>query len=214
MRRASDHRAYIRSPLAVASLALVATLLAPACGGSVARNGLDFVDGDTDGGFADANADGTHPTSADDSSTTTLRDGASTVTFPGDDAASDGGSDDGGLDVFDAVACPDAPLPPPDYHCDPLKPPPGDCPAGQACTPSIIYPTGPCEPERYTANCGRPGKGVAGDPCTMGCGAGMACFVTGAGNQCLQFCKIGAPGACADGNVCEPSDLPGIGVCF
>jgi hypothetical protein len=118
-------------------------------------------------------------------------------------------------EVFVDPGCPDAPAPPPEYECDPLAPPPGGCKSGQACFPYVVYPTEPCEHETYHAECFPAGSGKSGDPCsTAACAAGFACVVSGAGNICVKMCSPGKAGACPDGLVCEPTDVPGVGGCL
>ncbi len=118
-------------------------------------------------------------------------------------------------DAWIDPGCPELPEPKPDYACDPLKPPPGDCKSGEACYPMVEYPTEPCEPERYLTRCVPAGSGKQGDPCSgAACAAGFACVASGAGNVCVKMCSLGAPGACADGLVCHPTDVPGIGACL
>lgn len=133
------------------------------------------------------------------------------------DARRDSGVDTGTPepDAWIDPGCPDLPEPKPDYKCDPLKPPPGDCKSGEACYPFVEYPTEPCEPERYFARCYPAGRGKQGDPCSSAmCAPGFACVASGAGNVCVKMCKLGTPGACSDGLVCHPTDVPGIGACL
>ncbi len=100
-------------------------------------------------------------------------------------------------------------------RCDPLKPPPGDCPKGQACFPYVEYPTSPCEHEIYHAGCFPAGPGKSGDPCSGGdCAAGFICVATGAGNVCVSMCSPEKAGGCPKGYVCSPTDVPGIGGCL
>ncbi|MEO7095784.1 MAG: hypothetical protein ABI175_21170, partial [Polyangiales bacterium] len=111
--------------------------------------------------------------------------------------------------------CPDAPMPPPDFSCDPYEVPSRTCPKGDACYPYVMPSTGPCDPEQYAAECFPEGSGTQGAPCDGGaCAAGFVCVVSGAGNQCGAICHVGTPGACEDGYVCSPVDVPGIGVCL
>ncbi|MGZ3416816.1 MAG: hypothetical protein ACXWUG_10675 [Polyangiales bacterium] len=178
----------------LAALALGAFLVG--CGGTVI--GDDSFDGAVDGSVD--GADDTHV--AHD----TLRDGVVLL---------DTGTMDTEPEVYVDPGCPDAPAPKPDYKCDPLATPPGGCKPGQACFPYVVYPTEPCEHETYHAACFPAGSGKSGDPCsTTACAAGYACVVSGAGNVCVKMCVPGKTGACPDGLVCEPTDVPGVGGCL
>lgn len=131
------------------------------------------------------------------------------------DTAFDTSVDDTEPETWVDPGCPDAPAPKPSYACDPLKTPPGDCKAGEACYPYVEYPTSPCDHEHYYSACFPAGTGKQGDPCSSAeCAAGFACVVSGAGNVCVKMCKPGDFGACPDGLVCEPTDVPGIGGCL
>lgn len=134
------------------------------------------------------------------------------------DTRVDVGRDSGRDAVFDTwvdPGCPDAPAPPKDYRCDPLKPPPGDCPKNQACFPYVEYPTEPCGHEVYHTACFPAGPGKQGDPCSGGdCAAGHICVATGAGNVCVTMCSPTKPGGCPEGLVCSPTDVPGVGGCL
>src|SRR4051794_19818940 len=63
---------------------------------------------------------------------------------------------------FDAPECPAVPTPPPMNECDPLSAS-SDCPIGESCFPFVLYPSGPCEVERYGAACMPSGAGTQGD---------------------------------------------------
>jgi hypothetical protein len=168
------------------------------CGGSVSQEPLTVFDDagkPIDAGTLDAAVDA----SKRDSSV---------------DAGRDGGRD-AALDTWVDPGCPDAPAPPKDFRCDPLAPPPGDCPKGQACFPFVEYPTDPCDPEIYRAACFPAGSGKAGDPCSGGdCAAGFVCVATGAGNVCVSVCNPAKSGGCPEGLVCSPTDVPGVGGCL
>ena len=119
-------------------------------------------------------------------------------------------------DSFVDPGCPDTSPPPPHFSCDPYEVPSKTCPKGEGCFPFVQPSTGPCDPETYAAECFPVGDGRQGTPCDGGgmCAAGFICVVSGAGNQCGAICHVGTPGACADGFVCSPVDVPGIGVCL
>jgi len=176
--------------------ALAFAVFAFGCGGSVIDDGILYDDA---GNPIDGGADAKTDTRAD-----TRRDGGR-----------DSGVTDTMPDTWIDPMCPDAPAPKPDYRCDPLKPPPGDCPSGQGCYPWVEYPEDPCEHEIYHAGCFPVGSGKQGDPCgsTM-CAAGYACVASGAGNVCVKMCKPGVPGACPEGLVCHTTDVPGVGGCM
>jgi hypothetical protein len=120
---------------------------------------------------------------------------------------------DAAKDVYVDPICPDASPPPTKYNCDPLASS-STCPAGEGCMPWVEYPTVACEYEVYGASCTPAGSGTQGTPCDGGCASGFVCVVSGAGNVCTRMCKAGAPGACPDGLVCAPTDVPGIGSCL
>lgn len=122
---------------------------------------------------------------------------------------------DSALDTWVEPECPDAGPPVKDYKCDPLAAPPGGCKATEACYPYVEYPSERCMPEIYRTRCFPAGKGKQGDPCTGGaCAAGYACVASGVGNQCALMCKPGKIGACPDGYVCSPTDVPDVGACL
>lgn len=118
-------------------------------------------------------------------------------------------------DTYVDPGCGDA-TPPPilAYDCDPFDKPP-KCPSGEACFPYVRPSDVPCGPETYGATCAAAGTGTQGTPCSEAeCAAGFVCVVSGGGNVCAQLCKAGTPGACPDGLVCSPTDVPGYGVCL
>lgn len=141
---------------------------------------------------------------------------------PGDGAA-DGGLPDTGvwpdadhwwpdaepIDV--GPACPDAGVVVESLNCDVFA---QNCPLGTACYGWIEYTEDPCVREIYHMDCMEPGYGGPGDPCDQWCQAGLECFVTGAGTQCLLVCDIlGGLRQCPAGQICRPTDLPGLGAC-
>ena len=132
------------------------------------------------------------------------------------DTLHDTGRDTGIVrDSFVDPGCPDTSPPPPVFSCDPYEVPSKTCAKGEGCFPFVQPSTGPCEPETYAAECFPVGDGHQGAPCSGAeCAAGFICVVSGAGNQCGAICHVGTPGACADGLVCSPVDVPGIGVCL
>ena len=175
----------------------LAAIVAVGCGGTIAQ-GPDSIDGDGGG------------------------DGASDAVDSGSIHHHDTGGVDSGFrdtfvepDTYLDPGCPDAPLPPPENKCDPFVVPSPSCPKDEACMPFVTYPTVACEPERYGTTCYPAGTGTQGSACTgPGCAAGFVCVVSGAGNQCGKICKAGKIGACPDGLVCSPIDVPGYGVCL
>jgi len=133
----------------------------------------------------------------------------------GRDGSRDTSVGDSEPDTWIDPMCPDAPAPKPEYKCDPLKTPPGDCPKGQGCYPWVEYPDDPCEHEIYRTGCFAVGTGTQGDPCSGAmCAAGYACVASGAGNVCVKLCKPGTPGVCPEGLVCHTTDVPGVGGCM
>ena len=82
--------------------------------------------------------------------------------------------------------------------CSPA--PSAGCPAGLACT--LFQET--AAPMRVFTDCGGPvGTGTQFAPCTdeSDCAAGYGCFDTGAGNECLAWCRVASP-TCAGGLSC------------
>lgn len=101
------------------------------------------------------------------------------------------------------------------YNCDPFAVVSG-CTDGMGCYPWIEYPATACGSEIYHADCMVVGPTPIDGFCTSGgeCAGGLACFVTGSGNRCLQLCHIdGSDPQCPRGRVCEPTDLPDFGAC-
>lgn len=133
------------------------------------------------------------------------------------DAGNEGGRvprlSDGGL--FVDPKCPDAGPPPIQNECDVLRPL-ETCSHGSACYPIAIPPDHPCETERYGSACLQPGTGRQGAPCggTNGCAPGFVCVITGGSTECAKACALGSKGACDEGFVCEPIDVPGYAVCL
>lgn len=112
--------------------------------------------------------------------------------------------------------CPPMAPAPPANECDPLAPD-ASCPPDQACFPFVIYPSRPCEVERYGARCQPVGPGVQGDPCSrQGCAAEHICISTGRGTQCARICSFAAdaPDVCEPGLLCLPIDIEGFGGCL
>jgi hypothetical protein len=117
---------------------------------------------------------------------------------------------------FDAPECPAVPTPPPMNECDPLSAS-SDCPIGESCFPFVLYPSGPCEVERYGAACMPSGAGTQGDPCSdQACAADHICVSTGRGTQCARICGLApdAPDVCEPGLLCLPIDIEGFGGCL
>lgn len=111
-------------------------------------------------------------------------------------------------------ACPDPGPPRMELECDVLAQ--EGCPPGLACYGWTETPIDPCEREVYRTSCFTPGTGGAGAPCGDAgwCAAGLECFITGEGTQCLYVCAItGGEPRCPAGHICRPTDIPGIGAC-
>lgn len=145
---------------------------------------------------------------------------ADTPADSGEDDAADtlpeGGNEKDAPDYVDP-RCPDLPPEPPYFECDPLAPPPSGCAIGEACYPYVIYPQFECGQESYGAQCIVAGTGQQGSPCGNGenhCAAGFVCVISGAGIQCVKLCALDRIGACAEGLVCEPIDVQGLGGCL
>jgi hypothetical protein len=116
-------------------------------------------------------------------------------------------------DTYVDPGCADA-APITSYECDPWATP-SPCPKGQACFPYVDPPAAACEPEHYGAQCFPAGSGRQGAPCDgSGCAGGFVCVISGEGNVCAALCKTGTPGACPEGLVCDPLDVPSFGVCL
>jgi hypothetical protein len=115
---------------------------------------------------------------------------------------------------FNDPSCGDAAPPPFDTKCDVFGQ--TGCPSGQACYLYIDPPRGRCDQERYGGECRSVGTGTQGVACggLTSCAPGFACMVTGAGTLCTRLCHVGRSGECAMGEVCETTDVAGLGVCF
>ncbi|HJK98339.1 MAG TPA: hypothetical protein RMF84_14005, partial [Polyangiaceae bacterium LLY-WYZ-14_1] len=135
--------------------------------------------------------------------------------------AGDSGPGGGDRDAFVDPGCPDAGGGPADAglftrECDPFALE-DDCDPGLACYVVQTAAGGVCEPPRFASRCIPEGPGDGGDGCRgfTDCGAGLHCFNTGRGNQCLFLCDLaGGEPACPRGRLCRPTDLPGFGACF
>jgi hypothetical protein len=131
-----------------------------------------------------------------------------------------GGSNGGGPadagDEFVDPGCPDAGMKMTDFTCDPYNQNNGDCPPGDGCYIFATPPQTACGQEIYGAQCAHEGPGKQGDPCDTGntCSAGLACVVSGSGNQCVTLCELMGAAACPSGLVCEPIDVQGFGGCL
>jgi hypothetical protein len=187
------------SRVSTLSMAVLVGCVLAACGGTVATDPTGFDPDDT-GGDSRLVDTGLRPRDS------------------GLDARVDSSGRDTSVarDTFIDPGCPDVMPPPPDFACDPFEVPSRTCAPGEGCFPFVSPSTGPCDPETYSANCFPAGDGRQGAPCGDGggCAAGFVCVVSGAGNQCGAICHVGTPGACEDGFVCSPVDVPGIGVCL
>jgi hypothetical protein len=117
--------------------------------------------------------------------------------------------------VYEDPGCP-PPAPIQDsQQCDPLAEESG-CAADEACYPFVIYPSGPCEVERYGSWCTPAGAGTQGQPCSRaGCASGHICVSTGEGTECVQLCGLSAgQSLCPAGLLCLPIDIDGFGGCL
>ena len=115
--------------------------------------------------------------------------------------------------------CPEASTPPNDITCNVFEN--GCigtecCPAGSACYPVVIPPSGPCTTESYGAYCIQSGTGTQGASCggSAECAGGFVCLITGANTQCAKMCDLEGSHNCPDGFVCEPIDIPGFSACL
>jgi hypothetical protein len=136
-----------------------------------------------------------------------------------------GGAGEGGC-VFDAGAdvleeyidpgCPDAGPKMTDFTCNAYDQDSGDCPMGQGCYIFVQYPMTVCGQEVYGTACEPAGMGAQGASCGGGqdCAPGLACVVSGAGDQCVTLCPLTGDDGCPDGLVCEPIDVEGFGGCL
>lgn len=120
------------------------------------------------------------------------------------------------LPDYEDPGCPDAPPPTKSFQCDPYQQNNGDCSDGMGCYIYVDYPTEPCGQEVYGAACAFGGFGQQGDECMSAgdCGGGLACVVTGSGNQCVTLCSLEGDSGCPSGLVCEPIDVEGFGGCL
>lgn len=179
-------------PTAIRSV-YVGALLFLGCGGSV-HSELDVSPPATDAGDEDVFVEAGDPeasTPIEDAGTSDVR------------------------DVYVEPSCPDVEPKPPIVQCDPFATPTG-CLPGEACRPFVEYPRHECDTERYGAVCIPAGTGKQGDPCAGGdgCADGFVCVISGAGVQCVKLCELDKHGACENGLVCEPIDVPGFGGCL
>ena len=182
------HRGSLLGPIVALSLV--------ACGGAESSTSDGIDDGSTDGEV----------------------DGGRRARDSGGDATPDVGRDTLlSPDTYVDPGCGDATPPPIEaFDCDPFGGKTA-CPSGEACDPYVLPADDPCSPETYGATCEPAGTGTEDAPCddgTSGCAAGFFCVVSGGGNVCAQVCKIGVPGACPEGLVCEPTDVTGVGACI
>jgi hypothetical protein len=124
------------------------------------------------------------------------------------DAGKDGSASDGWVDP----ECPDAEPPIPQFECDPFAP--DSCGANLGCFPWVNYPTGPCDFEEYGAFCSLAGTLGQGEPCGQEqCAAGLSCWLTGQGTECLELCEPFGLDTCPAGLLCMTTDVEGIGAC-
>lgn len=138
-----------------------------------------------------------------------------TPTEAGHPLPQDGGGKDALPDYVDP-GCPEVEPPVPVYDCDPYAQGNGDCAPSEGCYIYVLYPSEPCGLESYGSLCNPAGPGAQGDECWGGqdCGGGYSCVVSGAGNQCVQLCKLEGQSGCPAGLVCEPIDVEGFGGCL
>ncbi len=135
------------------------------------------------------------------------------------DAGAPGGSpveEEEPIEAFTDIECPPPPPAEASLACDAFNEPSG-CAEGFACFPTVIYPTGPCEVERFGTVCAPAGEGRHGEQCeTQRCSANHVCVSTGRGTFCVQMCGFEEPGAtrCPAGLLCQPIDIEGFGGCL
>ena len=172
-------------------VALSLLLVPPACGGAVEGDNLAPPGPGDDGGYRFYG------------------------TPVGDGGRRDARGQDGSGDAtFIDPACGDVQPRPPQNACDANTQ--TGCKTGEGCYPLTIYPTGPCEQERYGTRCERAGTGTQGTSCDgiVECAAGYVCVISGSGTQCAKLCMLGRSGQCPEGLVCEPIDVAGYATCF
>lgn len=137
----------------------------------------------------------------------------------GDDAGMFGrGPDSGdGGNGYVNPRCPDVGAPIREVDCDVFDSA-SKCNPNEVCSPAVIPPQAPCEPETYGAFCFMAtGVGTQGASCsdTSNCAAGYVCLITGTSTQCARMCSLDSAGhPCADGYVCQPIDVPGFAACL
>ena len=120
------------------------------------------------------------------------------------------------MEPFMDIECPPPPPAEGNLACDAFNEPSG-CEEGFACFPTVIYPSGPCEVERFGTVCAPAGEGRQGQQCeTQRCAANHVCVSTGRGTFCVQMCGFQEPGAtrCPPGLLCQPIDIEGFGGCL
>jgi hypothetical protein len=111
--------------------------------------------------------------------------------------------------------CKDAGPAPPQNRCDAFQQ--TGCRSGEGCYPFVVYPSGPCEQERYGTNCSPAGSLATGQPCGGGgarCAPGNVCVITGSGTKCMHICRLGEANACPEGQICSPVDVAGYAACL
>ncbi len=120
-----------------------------------------------------------------------------------------------GLVPVDDPGCPNATAPTVIANCDPFATATG-CQTGDGCYPGVVYPTEPCESERYLLLCSGEGSGNQWDDCSQSndCVSGHACVITGIGTQCLALCRLDSADDCPEGLLCDSIDFQGIGACL
>lgn len=178
--------------------------VAAACGGSVGDEGGSGVGGSSSGGTSSGGTGGI----------ATGGGGFGGTPFGGFGGhIADAGKDAISLDGWVDPQCPDAAPPEPQFDCDPFGP--NTCGTNLGCYPWVNYPTGPCDFEEYGAVCSLAGFAKQGEPCgdSSQCAAGLSCWLTGQGTECLQLCQPFGPDTCPPGLLCMGTDVEGIGAC-
>ncbi|MBP9111839.1 MAG: hypothetical protein KBF88_03480 [Polyangiaceae bacterium] len=130
---------------------------------------------------------------------------------PRPDGSTPDASKDGG--PFVDKPCPDAATPPPQFDCNVQNQ--TGCNLGEGCYPYVDYPEDRCGKEIYGSLCAPAGKTPTGQVCgsVLECAPGNVCVITGAGTKCAKSCDITKAGQCPEGQVCDPVDVAGVGVC-
>ncbi len=182
-----------RFGLVVSCVALLA-----ACGGAVAR------DSEANGGVA--------------GSATSSSGGAPAAASGGSSGGvSSGGAQSSNDTPFMDPGCPEVPPRAGEFECDPLLDGAG-CLPGYGCYPYVEHPSGRgCGAQIFGAQCRPAGSGLEGALCgdgTAGCAPGYVCVIGARpGRRCARLCRVDVAESCANGTLCEETDVQGYGVC-